>query len=61
MKKFFQLLRDYINGDFAYRKYLEHHQKTHSQQNPLDKKSLDKKSFLRDRQRCKWEKINRCC
>ena len=61
MKKFFQLLRDYINGDFAYTKYLEHHQKNHSQQNPLDKKSLDKKSFLRERQRCKWEKINRCC
>jgi uncharacterized short protein YbdD (DUF466 family) len=56
MKKFFQLLRDYINGDFAYKKYVEHHQKTHPQQNPLDKKS-----FLRDRQRCKWKKINRCC
>jgi uncharacterized short protein YbdD (DUF466 family) len=56
MKKFFQLLRDYINGDFAYKKYVEHHQKAHPQQNPLDKKS-----FLRDRQKCKWRKINRCC
>jgi hypothetical protein len=56
MKNFFQLLRDYINGDFAYKKYIEHHQKNHPQQN-----ALDKKSFLRERQRCKWKKINRCC
>ncbi len=58
MKKFFNLIllfKNYINGNFAYQKYLEQHEKhSHSQ-------VLDKKSFLRDKEKCKWNKVNRCC
>lgn len=54
--KFIGLLRSYINGDFAYQKYVEHHLKHHDKE-----KLLDKKSFLRKREENKWSKINRCC
>lgn len=54
--KLFLLIRDYITGDFAYKKYCEHQKKMHP-----DKKLLDKKTFLRDKEKNKWNKINRCC
>lgn len=54
--KIFFLIRDYITGDFAYKKFCEHHKKTHPHQ-----KIPDKKDFLRSRQKAKWQKINRCC
>jgi uncharacterized short protein YbdD (DUF466 family) len=53
---FFLLLREYISGDFAYKNYLQHCKKNHMQE-----KALDKKSFLRDKEKNKWNKINRCC
>lgn len=56
MKKFLRLIRDYLNGNFAYQNYVEHCKKNHGAE-----KILDKKSFLRDCQKRKWQKINRCC
>jgi uncharacterized short protein YbdD (DUF466 family) len=59
MKKFWKfslLLRDHLSGDFAYQNYLEHHSKKHKKEKPLSKKL-----FLRDKEKCKWNKINRCC
>jgi uncharacterized short protein YbdD (DUF466 family) len=55
IKKIWQwliLLRDYISGDFAYQNYLKHHP---------SEKTLDKKSFLRNKEKNRWDKINRCC
>ena len=49
-------LKHYINGDFAYEKYLEHHNKIH-----FGQKALDKKSFLKNQLINKWSKVNRCC
>jgi len=63
MKKFlhkfwrgFLLLRDHISGDFAYQNYLTHQQKNHRA-----KKVFSKKEFLRDKEKTKWNKVNRCC
>jgi uncharacterized short protein YbdD (DUF466 family) len=53
MKKILILIYRYLNGDFAYEKYLEH-QKIHP-----SKDILDKKTFLQNRM--KERKINRCC
>jgi hypothetical protein len=47
----------YINGDFAYQKYLKFHQKKHF----MNCKVIDKKTFLQQREKNKWGKINRCC
>jgi uncharacterized short protein YbdD (DUF466 family) len=52
----FLLLRDHLDGDFAYRNYLEHHQKNHPQET-----ALSKKLFLRNKEKVKWNKVNRCC
>ncbi len=54
--KFLLLLRDYLSGNFAYQNYCERHKKNHP-----NEKILDKKTFLRDAQKAKWKKINRCC
>jgi len=51
-QKFLLLIRDTISGDFAYKNYLKHCGK---------KNPLDQKTFLRNLQKAKWEKINRCC
>jgi uncharacterized short protein YbdD (DUF466 family) len=56
IRNFFLLLRDNLTGDFAYKNYLKHFAKNHR-----DEKILDKKNFLRERGKEKWEKINRCC
>jgi uncharacterized short protein YbdD (DUF466 family) len=56
MKKFLLLLREYINGDFAYKNYLAHHKQHHANQEPLNKKA-----FLQNKEKQKWNKINRCC
>jgi uncharacterized short protein YbdD (DUF466 family) len=56
MRKFLRLIYDYLNGNFAYQNYVEHQQRSHS-----DEQVLDKKSFLRDKEKRKWQKINRCC
>ncbi|MBM3579596.1 MAG: YbdD/YjiX family protein [Alphaproteobacteria bacterium] len=50
--KFFLLLRDYITGETAYQNYLKHCGQT---------KPLDKRTFLRNREKSKWEKVRRCC
>ena len=54
--KFLRLLKSYINGDFAYENYLEHHKKTHPEIAPLNKKD-----FFSAQQKNKWRKVNRCC
>lgn len=54
--KFIILLRDYINGNFAYENYLRHYKKHHPHE-----KTLSKKDFLHQFQNDKWNKINRCC
>jgi uncharacterized short protein YbdD (DUF466 family) len=56
MKKFLLLILNYLNGNFAYQNYLKHQKKNHPNQNPLSKKN-----FLREMQKLKWQKINRCC
>ncbi|MBM5782295.1 MAG: YbdD/YjiX family protein [Pelagibacterales bacterium] len=54
--KIYKSFKEYIEGDFAYENYLKHHKKNHSEE-----ALLDKKSFLKDAQKKKWNKINRCC
>jgi uncharacterized short protein YbdD (DUF466 family) len=56
MKKFLRLVLEYLNGDFAYKNYLKRAATKGAQE-----KIMDKKSFLRHRQKCKWDKVNRCC
>ena len=56
IKLFFKKIKEYIEGDFAYQNYLTHLQKHHPGQ-----QALDKKSFLKNQQKDKWNKINRCC
>ncbi len=59
MKKFltlFKSLKNYIDGNFAYENYLQHHVKHHPNTPPLDKKS-----FFEAQQKNKWSRINRCC
>jgi len=56
MWKGFLLVCDYLNGNFAYKNYCDHASKNHPHE-----KILDKKSFLRDKEKSKWQKINRCC
>jgi uncharacterized short protein YbdD (DUF466 family) len=56
IRKFLLLLHEHISGDFAYKNYLEHFAKNHR-----GEKFLDKKTFLREREKEKWKKINRCC
>jgi len=53
---FLKLLKSYINGDFAYKNYLQHHAKEHPNSTPLSKKD-----FFAAQQKHKWTKINRCC
>ncbi len=54
--KIYKSFKEYIEGDFAYENYLKHHRNNHSEE-----KILDKKSFLKEAQKKKWNKINRCC
>lgn len=56
IQNFFLLIRDNLTGEFAYKNYLNHSEKNHR-----DEKILDKKTFLRGREKEKWKKINRCC
>jgi uncharacterized short protein YbdD (DUF466 family) len=51
-----KFLKNYIDGNFAYENYLQHHRKNHPDQKPLDKKS-----FFTAQQKNKFSKINRCC
>ncbi len=58
-KKLYKITFDlicFINGDFAYNKYLTHHYKNHQKLKPLSKKD-----FLRKKQQYKWNNVNRCC
>ncbi len=48
------IILEYLSGDFAYKKYLEHHLKNHSKLKPLDRKN-----FLRNR--LKNKSLQRCC
>ncbi|OFW81420.1 MAG: hypothetical protein A2887_03870 [Alphaproteobacteria bacterium RIFCSPLOWO2_01_FULL_40_26] len=50
------LFYDYLNGNFAYKNYINHQKEYHPQE-----KILDKKTFLRQLRESKWHKINRCC
>ncbi len=59
MKHFFQFIKlfiSYIDGDFAYKNYLDHHKKHHPL-NPI----IDKKTFLKQKQQDRYKSINRCC
>mgnify|MGYP003334578982 CR=1 FL=1 len=47
---------EYFSGNFAYKKYLEHHQKHHGNENPL---TINQ--FLNQRRTKKWRGVNRCC
>ncbi|HLD76965.1 MAG TPA: YbdD/YjiX family protein [Rickettsiales bacterium] len=58
-KKIIKILREiknYVDGDFAYKQYVAHHKKYHAQ-----KAILNKKDFLKQRQKDKFDGINRCC
>ncbi len=55
-REFFKLLKNYINGDFAYENYLQHQHTKHPHLIPLSKKD-----FFAASQKNKWSKINRCC
>lgn len=59
IKKFWQfilILNDYLNGDFAYKNYCRHYSKHHP-----EKVIPTKRMFLRNYQKLKYNKINRCC
>lgn len=47
---------EFLSGDFAYKNYLTHQAKHHQ-----GEEILDKKTFLRQRQKLKWRGVNRCC
>jgi len=47
---------EYLNGNFAYKKYLSHHQKHHKNSKPLTIKQ-----FLNHQRNKKWQGVNRCC
>lgn len=49
--KIFKIIIEYLNGDFAYKKYLEKHQ---------HKKPLSKDEFLREKRLQKSREI-KCC
>jgi uncharacterized short protein YbdD (DUF466 family) len=51
-----KLFRNYLSGDFAYKNYV-----ALAQKNNLNKKILDKKTFLQNKQNSKWKGVNRCC
>jgi len=53
---FLKSIKDYIDGNFAYENYLKHHQKNHN-----GEVVLSKKMFLKNMQKDKWNRINRCC
>jgi len=56
LKSSFKTFKDYIEGNFAYENYLKHHTQHHQNTTPLTKKA-----FLKQAQKDKWSKINRCC
>ena len=59
MKKIKNLIKnfcDYINGEYAYKKYLEHCKLSHD-----NISNLSKKQFLNNKRNNKWKSVNRCC
>jgi len=56
IKKFFINFVEYLNGNFAYKTYLEHHKNNHKNHSPLTLKQ-----FLNQRRNNKWQGVNRCC
>ncbi len=48
------IILEYLSGNFAYKKYLEHHFKNHAKSEPLNKND-----FLRNR--LKNKSLQRCC
>ncbi len=54
--KLIRLFRDHITGELAYKNYLSHCGKN----NPSEK-IIDRKTFLRNREKSRWDKVNRCC
>ncbi len=53
---FIQEFKNYVEGDFAYKNYCNHIKNKHPNQ-----KILDKKTFLLNCQKQKWNSVNRCC
>lgn len=55
MGKIWKLIRlfcDHITGELAYQNHLKH---------CGEKYRLNKKDFLRKREKSRWERVNRCC
>ncbi len=52
----FTNIKSHIDGDFAYEKYVNHCKIHHK-----SLETLNKKDFLKKRQKEKFERINRCC
>lgn len=52
--KVFKIIKNYIDGDFAYQAYLRHCKKNHT-----GEQILSRENFFRVRQ--KEKSINRCC
>lgn len=55
--KLIRLFRDHITGELAYQNHLKHCGKNKSS----EKISIDRKTFLRNREKSRWDKVNRCC
>jgi len=55
LRRFWRIVRE-LAGDDAYERYLAHHAQAHSVQAPLDRKA-----FYLERQRQKWNGVQRCC
>ncbi|MFO1418877.1 MAG: YbdD/YjiX family protein [Methylotetracoccus sp.] len=51
-------LRDWLSGDDAYRRYLEHWRRSHSDR---ESAPLSRDDFFRQRIIRRWRGVNRCC
>lgn len=47
-----------VSGDDAYDRYLDHWRQHHAQEGG---QPLDRRAYLRERQREQWNSIRRCC
>ncbi len=57
IRNFILLMRDHINGELAYQNHLKYCKEKGSK----NEKLIDRKTFLRNREKSRWDKVNRCC
>lgn len=61
LKKIFLNWLSHVNGEFAYKNYLQKYHQSHQHLHNCSYKVLSKKQFLRQRIHEKYNKITRCC